>query len=171
MPHGLSQRLQTCCQQQASRANHSVALGPWHRSLAGRPKYHPIVCTYRFFRLRWPARKVIRTLEHSNHLPGMSNPVRKHLAATVLLCAATALWAAQTQPGVSAPATGIVTRATKAMHYRERGGSVKIAFQGTNLMRAHSGGSGRVELVLSGDAIGSLTGIDAATTASTSQRQ
>ena len=70
----------------------------------------------------------------------MRNPLRKHLAATIVLCAATALSAAQTQPTVSAPAkTGIVSRTTKAMHYREQGGSVKIAFQGTNLMSGASG--------------------------------
>jgi hypothetical protein len=74
----------------------------------------------------------------------MRNPVRKHLATTIVLCAATALGAAQTQPTVSAPAkTGIVSRTTKAMHYRE-GGSVKIAFQGTNLMSGASG-EGKIE--------------------------
>src|SRR5882762_98829 len=62
----------------------------------------------------------------------MRNPVRKHLAATIILCAATALSAAQTQPA-------IVSRTTKAMHYREQGGSVKIAFQGTNLISGASG--------------------------------
>jgi len=70
----------------------------------------------------------------------MRNPVRKHLAATLLLCAATASSAAQTQPAVSAPPqTGIVSRTTQAMHYREQGGSVKIALQGTNLMAGASG--------------------------------
>ena len=70
----------------------------------------------------------------------MRNAVRKHLAATMLLCAATALGAAQTQPAVPAPAkTGIVSRTTKAMHYRQQGGSVKVEFQGTNLMSAASG--------------------------------
>jgi molecular chaperone GrpE (heat shock protein) len=50
----------------------------------------------------------------------MRNPVRKHLAAAIVLCAATALWAAQTQPAISAPAkTGFVSRTTQAMHYRE----------------------------------------------------
>jgi hypothetical protein len=70
----------------------------------------------------------------------MRNPVRQHLAATLLLCAATALSAAQTQPAVSAPPqTGIVSRTTQAMHYREQGGSVKIALRGTNLMAGASG--------------------------------
>jgi outer membrane protein OmpA-like peptidoglycan-associated protein len=70
----------------------------------------------------------------------MRNPVRKHLGATLLLCAATALSAAQTQPAVLAPPkTGIVSRTTQAMHYREQGGSVKIALQGTNLMAGASG--------------------------------
>ena len=65
--------------------------------------------------------------------------MRKHLAAAIMLCAATAL-SAQTQPAVSAAAkTGIVSRTTKAMHYREQGGSVKIAFQGTNLLSGASG--------------------------------
>ena len=45
---------------------------------------------------------------------------------------ATALSAAQTQPA-------IVSRTTKALHCREQGGSVKIAFQGTNLMSGASG--------------------------------
>jgi outer membrane protein OmpA-like peptidoglycan-associated protein len=64
--------------------------------------------------------------------------VRKHLAAAIMLCAAAL--SAQTQPALSAPAkTGIVSRTTKAMHYREQGGSVKIAFQGTNMMSAASG--------------------------------
>lgn len=66
--------------------------------------------------------------------------MRKHLAATIVLCAATVLSAAQSQPAVSAGAkTGIVSRTTRAMHYREQGGSVKIAFQGTNLMSGASG--------------------------------
>jgi hypothetical protein len=70
----------------------------------------------------------------------MRNPVRKHPGATIVLSAATVLSAAQTPPAVSAPAkTGIVWRTTKAMHYREQGGSVKIAFQGTNLMSGASG--------------------------------
>ena len=64
--------------------------------------------------------------------------MRKHLAAAIVLCAAAL--SAQTQPALSAPAkTGIVSRTTKAMHYREQGGSVKIAFQGTNMMSAASG--------------------------------
>src|SRR6266853_5400660 len=99
-----------------------------------------IRCTYRFFRLGRPGRKVIRTLERSNLLPGMRNPVRKHLAATLLLCAATASSAAQTQPAVLAPPkTGIVSRTTQAMHYRVQGGSVKVALRGTNLMAGASG--------------------------------
>ncbi len=66
--------------------------------------------------------------------------MRKHLAATLLFGAATALSAAQTQPAVLAPPkTGIVSRTTQAMHYREQGGSVKIALQGTNLMAGASG--------------------------------
>jgi hypothetical protein len=70
----------------------------------------------------------------------MRKAVRKHLAATMLLCAAIALGAAQTQPAVPAPAkTGIASRTTKAMHYREQGGSVKVGFQGTNLMSGASG--------------------------------
>src|SRR6267143_7108343 len=70
----------------------------------------------------------------------MRNPFTQHLAAPILLCAAPALSAAQTQPTVSAPAkTGVVSRTTKAMHYREQGGSVKTAFQATNLMSGASG--------------------------------
>src|ERR1700738_3423969 len=50
-------------------------------------KYYPTACTYRVFLLRWPGRKVIRRLERSNRLPGMRSPVRKHLAAAIMLCA------------------------------------------------------------------------------------
>ena len=88
--------------------------------------------------------------------------MRKHLAATIVLSAATVLSAAQTPLAVSAPAkTGIVSRTTKAMHYREPSNDTPEGRQQNR----------RVELVLSGDAIGSLTGIDSATTASTGQRQ
>jgi len=66
--------------------------------------------------------------------------VRKHLAVTFFVCAAITSSLAQTEPAASASATKtVVSRTTKAMHFREQGGSVKIAFQGTNLMQGASG--------------------------------
>lgn len=66
--------------------------------------------------------------------------MRKHLAVTFFVCAAITSSLAQTEPAASASATKtVVSRTTKAMHFREQGGSVKIAFQGTNLMQGASG--------------------------------
>lgn len=68
--------------------------------------------------------------------------MRKHLAVAILVCAA-ALASAQTQPNPSAP-TDNVFRTTKALHYRQEGGTVKVEFQGTELM-ARGSGEAKVE--------------------------
>jgi outer membrane protein OmpA-like peptidoglycan-associated protein len=66
--------------------------------------------------------------------------VKKYLALAILVCAAAILTAAQTQPAASTPVNAsIVSRTTKAMHYRQQGGSVKIDFRGTELMSRASG--------------------------------
>jgi outer membrane protein OmpA-like peptidoglycan-associated protein len=66
--------------------------------------------------------------------------VKKHLAIGILVCAATAFAIAQTQPSASTPVhTATVSRTTKAMHYRQQGGTVRTGFQGTDLMSRASG--------------------------------
>jgi len=71
--------------------------------------------------------------------------VRKHLAVAILVYAFAALVTAQTQPIPSAP-TGAdnVFRTTKAVHYRQQGGTFKVDFQGTELM-ARASGEAKVE--------------------------
>jgi hypothetical protein len=65
--------------------------------------------------------------------------VRKLLPAVTLIFAASMFAAAQTQAGVSVAAkTSNIVRTTKAMHYRQ-GGTVKVDFQGTELMSSASG--------------------------------
>ena len=61
----------------------------------------------------------------------------KNLALVLLICAATAA-SAQTQTAVPANATP-VSRTTKAVHYRLQGGTVKVDFQGTDLLQRASG--------------------------------
>jgi len=63
----------------------------------------------------------------------------KNLSLAIFFCAA-ALASAQTTP----TPTSTVTRTTKAVHYRLQGGSTKIDFQGTDLLRGASG-EARVE--------------------------
>jgi outer membrane protein OmpA-like peptidoglycan-associated protein len=71
--------------------------------------------------------------------------VKKHLAIGILVCAATAFATAQTQRSASTAAqTVTVSRTTKAMHYRQQGGTVKTGFQGTDLM-ARASGEAKVE--------------------------
>jgi outer membrane protein OmpA-like peptidoglycan-associated protein len=61
--------------------------------------------------------------------------VPKPLVLATVVCIATALAGAQVQTGVSIPAkTNNVVHTTKAMHYRQQGGSVKVVFQGSQLM-------------------------------------
>ena len=55
-----------------------------------------------------------------------------------LIFAAAALTCAQSQTSNSA-ATATVSRTTKAMHYRLQGGSLKVDFQGTDLLQGSSG--------------------------------
>ena len=66
--------------------------------------------------------------------------MRKHLATAVIVCATLGYAAAQTQSVNSVPANAAtISRTTKAMHYREQGGTSKIEFQGTDLMSRASG--------------------------------
>ena len=61
----------------------------------------------------------------------------KNLALTLLVCAATVA-SAQTIPAVAANAAP-VSRTTKAVHYRLQGGTVKVDFEGTELLQRASG--------------------------------
>ena len=61
----------------------------------------------------------------------------KNLALALLVCAA-AVACAQTQTAVPANAAP-VSRTTKAVHYRLQGGTVKVDFQGTELLQRASG--------------------------------
>ncbi len=61
----------------------------------------------------------------------------KNLALALLVCAA-AVASAQTQSAVPANAAP-VSRTTKAVHYRLQGGTVKVDFQGTDLLQRASG--------------------------------
>jgi outer membrane protein OmpA-like peptidoglycan-associated protein len=66
--------------------------------------------------------------------------MRRHLAQVLLICATAAAPGAQTQTAVPAAANpGTVSRTTKAMHYRQQGGTIKVDFEGTELMSAASG--------------------------------
>jgi outer membrane protein OmpA-like peptidoglycan-associated protein len=70
----------------------------------------------------------------------------KNLSLAIFFYAAT-LASAQTTPPAPAPTSvpaPTVTRTTKAVHYRLQGGSTKIDFQGTDLLRGASG-EARVE--------------------------
>jgi outer membrane protein OmpA-like peptidoglycan-associated protein len=61
----------------------------------------------------------------------------KTLALALLVCAATA---ASTQAQTAVPANAAaVSRITKAVHYRLQGGTVKVDFQGTELLQRASG--------------------------------
>jgi len=58
----------------------------------------------------------------------------------VFVCAAAALASAQTaDPAATTGSTPTVSRTIKAMHYRLQGGSTKVDFQGTDLLRGASG--------------------------------
>jgi outer membrane protein OmpA-like peptidoglycan-associated protein len=63
--------------------------------------------------------------------------VRNLLPLTILVCVVATLSPAQTQPSSAKPAN--VFRTTKALHYRQPGSSVKIAFQGTEAMSGATG--------------------------------
>jgi outer membrane protein OmpA-like peptidoglycan-associated protein len=64
--------------------------------------------------------------------------VPKSLALATIVCVAAALAAAPAQTGVSAKTSNVV-HTTQAMHYRQQGGTVKVAFQGSPLMPGASG--------------------------------
>jgi outer membrane protein OmpA-like peptidoglycan-associated protein len=69
----------------------------------------------------------------------------KTLAVTIILSTVAAVSAAQTQPVVPVVApSSEVSRTTKAVHYRIQGGSVKIDFQGTELL-PHATGEAKVD--------------------------
>ena len=68
----------------------------------------------------------------------------KNLSLAILVCGAMSVASAQTQTFVSATAAipaaaSTVSRTTKAVHYRLQGGTTKVDFQGTDLLRRASG--------------------------------
>ena len=68
----------------------------------------------------------------------------KNLSLAILVCGAMSVASAQTQTSVSATAAipaaaSTVSRTTKAVHYRLQGGTTKVDFQGTDLLRRASG--------------------------------
>ncbi|MGA9041303.1 MAG: OmpA family protein [Terriglobales bacterium] len=66
--------------------------------------------------------------------------MRSYLAQVLLVCTTVAVSGAQTPAAVPAPANAAtVSRTTKAMHYRQQGGTAKVDFKGTELMSAAFG--------------------------------
>jgi len=65
--------------------------------------------------------------------------VRKHLLVIAILFCATAVCSAGENVAATSAAPKAVSRVTKAVHYRQQGGSVKVAFHGTELLSQASG--------------------------------
>jgi outer membrane protein OmpA-like peptidoglycan-associated protein len=234
MPDGLSQRLQTCCQQQASRANHSVALAPWDRFLAGweAEQANPEAIAQQQALAVEADRARRQAAAQSDLLRQQAEKKKQELRARLLQQLNTVLSTRDSARGLIANRSDVLFKsgsfelrttarerlakvfgivlAYPSLHLAVEGHTDSVGsdeyhrqlserraqavrdylvqqgispdaiaasgFGKTEPVASHDTPEGRqqnrrVKLVLSGDAIGSLTGIDSATTASTGQRQ